>query len=185
MKIDTLSVGMIGTNCYVIATETGSAVLIDPGADPQRILNFIETHQITVKAIILTHGHFDHMSAVDEIKKRWDVPVYIHPQDREMLQNPVHNASFDFGRSCRCTSDQLMEHGDILSIDTLSIRVIHTPGHTEGSVCLVVEDAIFTGDTIFCGSIGRTDLYGGSYPKIAESAKKIAAMKRNYRLFPG
>lgn len=190
MKIDILPVGLIKTNCYVVQNSRKEAALIDPGAQPDKILRFLEAQALTLKMILLTHGHFDHMGAVDGILEQYDVPVYIHPQDEEMTKTPFQNASLDFGGpGITCRTSNLYGEGDEIPFGDITFRVLHTPGHTEGSVCLLATDegesVLFTGDTVFAGSVGRTDLYGGSYPKIAASARRIAALPENYRLFPG
>lgn len=191
MKIYTLPVGLIQTNCYLVQNGQNEAALIDPGAQPDKILRYLEAQGLTLKMVLLTHGHFDHMGGVDGILKKWDVPVYIHPLDEEMTKNPSRNASMEFGGpGITCCTSRIYGEGDEVPFGEVIFRVIHTPGHTQGSVCLLAEDAgtegvIFTGDTVFAGSVGRTDLYGGSYPQIAASARRIAALPKNYRLLPG
>lgn len=191
MKIYTLPVGLIQTNCYLVQNGQNEAALIDPGAQPDKILRYLEAQGLTLKMILLTHGHFDHMGGVDGILERWDIPVYIHPLDEEMTKTPSQNASMEFGGpGIACCTSRIYGEGDEIPFGDITFRVLHTPGHTQGSVCLIAEDAemesvIFTGDTVFAGSVGRTDLYGGSYPQIAASARRIAALPQNYRLLPG
>lgn len=195
MKIYTLPVGLLQTNCYLAVNDQNEAAIIDPGAQPDKILRFVAERGLTPKMIFLTHGHFDHMGAVDGILKTWDIPVYIHPLDEEITKTPSQNASMDFGESgITCRVSRLYEEGERVDLGEVSFSVLHTPGHTRGSVCLLTEGTkdggdservIFTGDTVFAGSVGRTDLYGGSYPQIAASAKKIAALEGDYRLLCG
>lgn len=190
MKIVTLPVGLIMTNCYLVQNGKNEAALIDPGAQPDKILRYLKAEGLSLKMILLTHGHFDHMGGVDGILKEYDVPVYIHPQDEEMTKIPSQNASMEFGGpGITCCTSRIYGEGDEIPFDDITFRVLHTPGHTQGSVCLLAEDgeesALFTGDTVFAGSVGRTDLYGGSYPQIAASARRIAALPKNYRLLPG
>lgn len=196
MKIYTLPVGFIQTNCCVVVNGENKAALIDPGAQPEKILRFLKEHNLTLTMILLTHGHFDHIGGVDGILEKFEVPVYIHPLDKEMTENPSQNASMSFGGpGITCRTSRIYEEGDEISFGDVTFRVLHTPGHTQGCVCLVAkvcepeepqfQGVMFTGDTIFAGSVGRTDLYGGNYSQIAASAKRIAALPGNYRLLPG
>ncbi len=190
MKIFTIPVGLIRTNCYLVQNGKKEAALIDPGAQPDKILRYLKAEGLSLKMILLTHGHFDHIGGVDGIIKEYDVPVYIHPQDEEMTKTPSQNASAEFGGpGITCCTSRIYGEGDEILFDDIIFRVLHTPGHTQGSVCLLAEDGeesvLFTGDTVFAGSVGRTDLYGGSFPQIAASARRIAALPKNYRLLPG
>ena len=190
MKIVTIPVGLIMTNCYLVQNGKKEAALIDPGAQPDKILRYLKAEGLALKMILLTHGHFDHMGGVDGILKEYDVPVYIHPQDEEMTKTPSQNASMEFGGpGITCCTSRIYGEGDEIPFGDITFRVLHTPGHTQGSVCLLAEggeeSALFTGDTVFAGSVGRTDLYGGSYPQIAASARRIDALPKNYRLLPG
>ena len=133
MKIGTLPVGLIQTNCYVVVNGKGEAVLIDPGAQPDKILRYLEAQELTLKMILLTHGHFDHMGGVDGILERWDVPVYIHPQDEEMTKTPSQNASMEFGGpGITCCTSRVYGEGDEVPFGDITFRVLHTPGHTQG-----------------------------------------------------
>ncbi len=185
MKIYTLEVGYLGTDCYAV-TNNGEAVLIDPGDDFYKISAFLEREKLALKAVFLTHGHFDHIGAVNALKEKYEVPVYIHKADYEMAKNPVLNFSYDFGGpEIFCDPDKFYEDGEILSIIGETFEIIHTPGHTEGGVCIRVSDSIFTGDTLFYGSIGRTDLYKGDYGTLMTSLKKLVSLEGDYKVFPG
>ena len=185
MKIHTLDVGYLGTNCYAVSNN-GEAVLIDPGDGFLKIVRFLERENLTLKAVFLTHGHFDHIGAVNAIKEKYKVPVYIHKNDCEMAKNPALNSSYDFGGpEIFCDPDTFYEDGDKINLIGETFEIIHTPGHTEGGVCIKAEDSIFTGDTLFLGSIGRTDLYKGDYETLMNSLKKLVLLDKDYKVFPG
>ncbi len=185
MKIFTLDVGYLGTDCYAV-TNDNEAVLIDPGDGFAKISAFLERENLTLKAVFLTHGHFDHIGAVNAVKEKYEVPVYIHKADYEMAKNPVLNSSYDFGgHEIFCDPDKFYEDGEKINLLGETFEIIHTPGHTEGGVCIKVSDSIFTGDTLFYGSIGRTDLYKGDYDTLMNSLKKLMALPGDYNVFPG
>jgi glyoxylase-like metal-dependent hydrolase (beta-lactamase superfamily II) len=157
-------------------TEHNNALVIDPGAEADKILNNLKNTHSQLKYILLTHGHFDHIGAVSEIKEAYpEAQILISKSDEECLLDrskslaSVHN----FMQQPPINADRCLGDNDVIEIDELSIRCIHTPGHTKGSMCFVVYDTIFTGDTIFADGIGRTDLYGGSYDEIVKSIKKV------------
>ncbi len=185
MKIYTLAVGYLGTDCYAVSNN-GEAILIDPGDGFLKISNFLEKENLTLKAIFLTHGHFDHIGAVNALKEKYAVSVYIHKADYEMAKNPVLNSSYDFGGpEIFCDPDIFYGDGDKINLIGETFEIIHTPGHTEGGVCIKVSDSIFTGDTLFFGSIGRTDLYKGDYETLMNSLKKLCSLDKDYKVFPG
>ncbi|MEG1858036.1 MAG: MBL fold metallo-hydrolase, partial [Pseudoflavonifractor sp.] len=128
------------------------------------------------RLILLTHGHFDHTGGVIALRQALNIPVYLHPADRAMLGGRVMPAIGETADYC---------DGDTLTMGALTIHVLHTPGHTPGGVTLRVEDALFTGDTLFCGSMGRTDLEGGSHEEIMASLRRLAALPGDYRVLPG
>lgn len=177
MEIIPLTLGDYMTNCYILRQESSHACcIIDPGYEAGRILSLLEEKQLTPEAILLTHGHFDHVGAVRDLAAETDCEVYISAADLS-LPPMITNGPLYY-------TNNYPESGS-LSIAGLSFRVIPTPGHTPGSVCLMVEDAIFSGDTLFAGSCGRTDLPGGSWGSISASLKKLAALPGDYRVFPG
>ena len=179
MKISVLQVGPIGTNCYLLEDEsTNAAAVIDPGGAGGRILDRAKADGVEIKLILLTHAHFDHTGGVDELCKALPgVPVYLHPADAQLLGTQVFPAigvdTVPYGE------------GDTLTLGSLTISVLHTPGHTPGGVCLQVEDALFTGDTLFQGSMGRTDFPGGSYEQLMASLKRLGQLPGDYHVFPG
>ncbi len=177
MEIIPLALGDYMTNCYILRQENSKeCCIIDPGYEAGRILSLLEEKQLAPEAILLTHGHFDHVGAVKDLAAETDCEVYISAADLS-LPPMITNGSLYYTRT-------YPESGS-LTIAGLSFRVIPTPGHTPGSVCLMVEDALFSGDTLFAGSCGRTDLPGGSWGSISASLKKLAALPGDYRVFPG
>jgi glyoxylase-like metal-dependent hydrolase (beta-lactamase superfamily II) len=183
MYIQSIPVGMIGTNCYVLGDEsTKSLAIIDPGDDAKDIAAMVKRSGMEVKLILLTHGHFDHVTAVPELVKLYpDVPVYIHPKDLAQAQEP-NQFSNGIGK---IDAMRFYEDGDTVQLGDLTIQVLSTPGHTPGSVTLLCGDAMFSGDTLFAGSCGRTDFPGGSYKQMMESLRRLANLKGNYKVYPG
>ena len=179
MKIDSLTVGPIGTNCYILQEEQAKlCAVIDPGDEPERVIRAVEQTGCTPTMILLTHGHFDHYTGVAGLLEKWpELPVYIHEKD---VTDRV-SGGFDllFPRLTEKNQRYYKEGGG------LTIRVLETPGHSRGSVCLVVENVIFSGDTLFYGSCGRTDFAGGSYEDILRSLKRLAELPGQYKVYPG
>lgn len=188
MKIIAMEVGVIGTNCYlVINEEKRTGVVIDPGGDADHILEKIRQKEITIEAIFLTHGHSDHIMAVDEVREATGAKVYISEADADMLTKASSNLSIYMGAGSEFkAADKFLVDGDIITAAGLKFQVLATPGHTKGGVCLLCNDTIFCGDTIFSESIGRTDLPGGSYSQILHSIKtKILVLPDELKLLPG
>lgn len=185
MEVIRIPVGMIGENCY-IAYEEKSAVVIDPGDDADRILEKIKEKDLNVSHILLTHGHFDHIGALDEIKRQTGALICIHTKDAEMLTNPDKNLSVMMGMPfTTAAADTLLEDGQTIQTDSMEIKVIATPGHTPGGVCFIMGDYMFSGDTLFEGSIGRTDFPGSSLMEMNESIKKLKNLDAEYVVYPG
>ena len=181
MKVSVMQVGPIGTNCYFLQDEeTGLMAIIDPGDDWERILHQVKKAEGEVKYILLTHGHYDHTTAVpDLVKALPGVQVYIHQAD-------ANGAGFQlFPLAAQVKDLNNYDEGDTLTLGSLTIEVMHTPGHSKGSVTLKVGDVLFTGDTLFCGSCGRTDLRGGSYEEIMESLKRLGELEGDFHVCPG
>lgn len=178
MQIKALPVGAMGTNCYLLEDEsTNAAAIVDPGDDAGRILAQLRADGMTVRAILLTHAHFDHTGAVSELRQALPgVPVYLHPADAALLGSdifPPIGATVPY------------DEGDALTVGSLTVRVLHTPGHTPGGVTLLAGDALFTGDTLFQGSMGRTDFAGGSYEAILASLRRLGQLSGDYQVLPG
>ena len=177
IRIDTLCLGSYATNCYIVRQEGSTGcVVIDPGYDPQDILAHITNKGLTLEAILLTHGHFDHVGGVKQIAAETGCDVYLCTEDLSMP--PMMTAG-------QLYYTKSYGEGSQLQLAGLDISVLHTPGHTPGSVCLLVDEHIFSGDTLFAGSCGRTDLPGGSWGTILKSLKQLASIEGNYWVHPG
>ena len=179
MNIKTMQVGPLGTNCYLLEDEhTRAAAVIDPGGDGARIEAQLLADGAELKRILLTHAHFDHTGGVAELHAAHpEVPVFLHPADAARLGSdvfpPIGAPTVPYG------------DGDVVKLGDLDIQVLHTPGHTPGGVCLLVGDALFTGDTLFQGSMGRIDFEGGSYEDIMASLARLAHLPGDFRVLPG
>lgn len=179
----TLCVGAIGTNCYLVPGEDGGCAVIDPGDDADLIRAALSREGLTPCAILLTHGHFDHIGAVNELHDAYGCPVIVGREDAELLENPA----LSYGRTerFRITPDRLVDEGDEVACAGRHFAVLAAPGHTKGGVCYRCEDALFCGDTLFAGSCGRTDLYGGNGLELLRSLRRLAALDEHVRIFPG
>ena len=177
LKIHTLPLGSYQTNCYIIHDEASQrCCIIDPGFEPDTVLRKVKALGLHPEAILLTHGHFDHVGAVKDIAAETDCDVYIHAADLDlpaMLTAGKLYYTHTYGE------------GDTLRLAGLELAVLHTPGHTPGCVCLLCESSLFSGDTLFAGSCGRTDLPGGSWPTILQSLKRLSVIEANLWVFPG
>jgi len=177
LKIHSLALGAYQTSCYIIHEgRSKSCCVIDPGFCADEILDYLSGEGLTVEAILLTHGHFDHVGAVRELAAETGCKVYLHKE--ELTLPPMITAGKLF------FTDNYKE-GDVLSLAGLSLSLLDTPGHTPGSVCLLVDGAMFSGDTLFAGSCGRTDLPGGDWDAIRASLHRLSLLETNYRVFPG
>ncbi len=191
MQIHTLILGMCMTNCYIVSADGTHCVMIDPASDADRIIAEIEKHAYTPDAIFLTHAHFDHIYALPELLSRYDIPVYLHKNDVPFLTDMRLNLSqslfytpFVFTEEVHALSD-----GDTLHAGGTDFSVLHTPGHTPGSVCFIndAEKIIFSGDTLFASTVGRTDFPGGDTATLLKSLKKLSALgdTADYAVYPG
>lgn len=188
MKIIKCTVGLISTNCYfAIDEKSNKTVIVDPGGDFEVIKKIIEDKLLKIEKIILTHAHFDHFLALEEVRKYTKAPVLIHRDDAEMLIDNELNLVKRFIKQDINTSpaEELLQENDIISFGDSSFRVMHTPGHTLGSVCLISSEIIISGDTLFCGSVGRCDLPLGNANLLSSSLMKLKELTQNYRVLPG
>lgn len=187
MIIKSLSVGPLENNCFIIANEgTGESLLVDPGDEPDRILDVINENEFKVKYLVCTHAHFDHVGAVPEIKKETNAKIVIHRDEVSIYEKvPDLSALFGFEIDPLPEPDILVLEGDQLVVGDLKFQILHTPGHSPGGICLYGEGIIITGDTIFAGSVGRTDLYGGDIEKLKKSIKRLMTLPDEVKIFPG
>lgn len=179
MILRSLAVPPIGANCYLVKSDTTPAgVILDPGGAGASILAECEKIGMTPAAILLTHGHFDHVGAVEELLRVYpDLPVYIHPADVGTQQPDLQFPG--------CATQKPVGEGDTLTFNGLTISILHTPGHSPGSVVYKIEDCLFTGDTLFAGSMGRTDFPGGSFQEMTRSLRRLAALEGDFKVYPG
>ncbi len=187
MEIYQLTVGIVDTNAFVVE-ESGDAVIIDPGDDGYRFIDIVESNNLKVHAILVTHGHGDHIEAVQELREKYtDSVVYCHELDAPMLCDPQKNLSFTVTRSVDVGKpDKFLEDGQVLEFGKLKFEVRHVPGHTRGHVVFVSETAAFVGDTLFAGSIGRFDLPGGNGNLLVDKIKeKLLTLPDDMLVWPG
>ena len=180
MEIKHIYIPSVYTNCYLLIDEdSGAAAVIDPGDDiTDSLLHFCVDNGWELRAIFLTHGHYDHVGGVNALRRKFpDVPVYLHPEDTGKNDRLSPTASLG--------NVKLWREGDVVPLGTLQVEVLHTPGHTPGSVCLRCRDALFTGDTLFAGSCGRIDLPGGDGDEMLSSLKRLASLEGDYNVYPG
>ena len=189
MKIIKMEVGSLGTNCYVVYDEaTRDAAVIDPGGSADGIIAVLKKEKLTVKFIINTHGHADHVMANMRVKEATGAPILIHAADADMLTSGQRNLSAFIGGSVSCgPADRLLNDGDVLTVsEALTLTVIHTPGHTPGGICLLAGEVLFSGDTLFAESIGRTDFPGGSYRQLITAIKeRLMVLDDAVKVLPG
>jgi len=183
-KIKRLEVGPIGANCYIVSDEaTKNAFLIDPGGDPDRIKSVLKKNGLTLKFIINTHGHGDHILG----NGYFNVPIYAHRLEKDYLTDPNKNLSGMFGFFLKTPeATKLLEDGEKISMDNLDLEILHTPGHTPGGISIKLDGVVFTGDTLFAGSVGRTDLPAGDEEALFRSIKeKLFILGDDVIIYPG
>jgi len=186
--ISRLIVGPVEANCYIISCGAGGkAVVIDPGGDGERILAELDRLNLTAAAVVNTHGHFDHVGANGLLVERTGAPLMIHEAGLPFLVSTAENAGF-YGLKMDPSPepDRLLSDGDRICTGEIEFEILHTPGHSPGGICFLTEKIIFTGDTLFAGSIGRTDLHGGDMDTLMESIrKKILVLDEETIVYPG
>ena len=183
MIFDTIPVGQIDTNCYLIGDEKEKAcAVVDPGGSPERVLAMIEKSGLEPRMILLTHGHWDHVGAILALLEKWpELPVYAH--EKELCPADEPNPHYFFPHAGK--NQRTYGEGDVLTLGGLTLRVLHTPGHSAGSVVILVEDVMLAGDTLFAGSCGRCDLPGGSEEDMMRSLRRLARLEGDYKVCPG
>lgn len=173
-KIMKLVVGQLQENCFILFDENKDAFVVDPGGSSENIIEAIEKNGLNIKYILLTHGHFDHVGAVAALVKKYKAPVYMSKDDRAFLESPKEVRASSFGMQIEAADvDVFVKEGDEIPFSEGTIKVIETPGHTLGSVCYLFENYLFAGDTLFNGSIGRTDFPESNHSLMIESLKKL------------
>lgn len=185
LKIHTLPLGAYQTNTYIVwADHAKTCAIIDPGYEAQTILSKVRELGLEVEAVLLTHGHFDHVGAVEEIVSATDCKLWMTESDWSQFPNPV-TAYFYPIANCDFCEVSFCEDGEAIHAGGLTFQVISTPGHTHGSVCYLCEHVMFSGDTLFAGSCGRTDLPGGDSKFLRASLERLGELKENYTVYPG
>ena len=192
MKIDHLVLGAYETNCYILRSDdtSGDCVVIDTGLRAEKIVEFLRENKLNPAAVILTHGHIDHIRGLALLRAEYpQMKVYIHETDSVMLAEPKKNLSGELGPGFTTeAADFLVNDGDLIELAQIKLRVIHTPGHTPGGICLysAEEKKVFTGDTLFAGSVGRTDFYGGDGEQLIHGIKeKLLILADDTICYPG
>lgn len=187
MLIKNLAVGQLQANCFVVVDEkTREAMVIDPGDEPDRIMEIVKEDNLKVKYIVCTHAHFDHVGAISDIKDETDAKIVIHQEERELYSSAMDQAAFwGYELAPLPEPDMLVQEGDKLEIGSLKFEILHTPGHSPGGICLYGEDVVFTGDTLFEGSVGRTDFYGGDMNKLKRSFSRLMSLPPDTKVFAG
>lgn len=187
MIIQRIVTGPLEENCYIIGDDsTQQAIVIDPGDEPDRILDFIRENALAVKYIICTHAHFDHIGAVGDVKKATGAQVLIHPEDSALYDQAKDQAAiWGFAIDDTPQPDGSLNEGDTIRVGELSFQVLHTPGHSPGGICLYGEGIVITGDTLFHGSVGRTDFHGGSIEQLRASFRRLLDLPEDTLVYSG
>lgn len=185
MKIACYASGSVGTNCYIVSDDAGITAIIDCDGDPNPLFSYIAQNNLKPTHILLTHGHFDHIGAVAEVRERYGCTVVAGAKEMRVLTDPAVNCSLYTGGAVTVQPDVLVNEGDTVQVGQMAFQVLLTPGHTEGSLCFICDNALFSGDTLFQGSCGRTDLETGDWGEIMKSLKRLKALSGDYHVYPG
>lgn len=187
MEVTKITVGPISENCYIVKIGEGRAVIIDPGAEGEKISAELERQRLSPEKILLTHGHFDHTGAAAFLKDKYRIPVYISEKDECMLGDREKSAAViaPFMEFNPVSADCTFKEGDEIELGEIKAKVMETPGHSAGSACFIIGDCIFAGDTVFRGSVGRTDLYSGNFKEQEKSIGRLSKLKGRFKLYCG
>ena len=189
IKIESRVLGPVATNCYLIINkDNNESIIVDPADSPESIYDMVVRSGSKPQAILLTHGHFDHIGAANEVREHYGIKIYASCDEEKLLASPARNLSNAYGMSLRVTADVLHNDGDILELAGLKIKAIHTPGHTPGGCCYYMEQegVLFSGDTLFQTSVGRSDFPGGSASALVRSVKeKLLVLPEETHVYPG
>ena len=185
--------GGLWTNGYLFSDDEGSAFFVDPGGDVKEVLEYLERHRLTLKGVLLTHGHLDHIAGIEKFVPLVKDEIYIAPEDAPFLRRPPEEMQRVLGMECAGVEVfKTVRDGDVLTVGNLEITVMATPGHTQGSVCYLIrpirqggKSILASGDTLFAQSVGRTDLPGGDYGALLASLRKLATLPDDLPVFPG
>lgn len=187
LSVETFVVRYTATNCYLIySKQDGEGLIVDPGDVSKELWHMVEKLKFKIKYIVNTHGHIDHTGGNDWYREKTGAPLLVHELDRDFYANPDLNLS-TYSKPCVLKqADRMLQDGDMIRIGKEELKVLHTPGHTPGSICLLSKTILFSGDTLFAGSIGRTDFPLGSYEELMNSLKtKIMTLQGNLAVYPG
>ena len=188
MFLEKIPAGILSVNCYLVGDDkSGKAAVIDPGGDSDKIIRVLEDNGFQLEYIILTHAHGDHIGGVSELQDITNAPLYIHQDDLYILKDKKKNYSSHMAMpEVEISTDNLLKDGDTLPLGDEVLKIIHTPGHSPGGICILVDNLLFTGDTLFSNSIGRTDLEGGDYDQLIQSIKsKLFVLDEEILVLPG
>lgn len=188
MRLKSFVVSLMETNSYIVCNEdTNNGIIIDPGAEAERIIDFIKTEKINICAVVLTHAHFDHIGAASEIKEFTNAPVCICEKEEIIAENSKYNLSANYGVPLEFKADEILKDGNNYTFKDLTFNIIHTPGHTPGSCCIYFENegVLFSGDTLFYQNVGRTDFYFGSMEDMLNSLNKLMKLDDNVIVYTG
>ncbi len=187
MFIKKIIVGPLESNCYIIGNDdTKEAFVVDPGDEPDRIIDLILEERLKIKFIVCTHAHFDHVGAVPEIKEQTNAKIVIHGKDLELYENIDKQAIlWGYKIDPLPPPDVIVSEGDELDVGNLAFKILHTPGHSPGAISIYGEDILITGDTLFAGSVGRTDLYGGDIGELKNTFKRLMTLPDKTKVLPG
>ncbi|MCR5410501.1 MAG: MBL fold metallo-hydrolase [Lachnospiraceae bacterium] len=188
--IKSMVLGPVMTNVFfVINDDTNECVIVDPADSPERIIAFMEKEDLMPAAVLLTHGHYDHIAGVAGVLEKWKIPVYASSGEKRLLKDvDLNHSLMSYGRGITVDADRFLEDNEVFEEAGISIKCIHTPGHTEGSCCYIIDSmkAVMSGDTLFEGSIGRTDLPTGSMQQMSRTlVERISTLPEDYDVYPG